>query len=164
MSRFALGFVAALVLLFTCVAQAQLGEGTPKIDKRVGDLLDGLEINHTIDEDGDYQVIFEMEEGRTQAAIIRSITYEYRNFEVREIWSAGYKAEKELIPAEVANRLLEDSFLKKLGAWTKSGQHALFVVKIAAKSDAESLLSALQLTLESADEMERELTGETDEF
>ena len=69
--------------------------------------------------------------------------------------------------AEIANRLLSDNYDKKLGAWAmqkvKDGCYAVFVTKVPADNDADSFFGALKLTLEAADEMEKELTKK-DEF
>ena len=67
-------------------------------------------------------------------------------------------------PKSVANSLLEDTFSKKLGAWAKLGNRAVFVVKISANADAESLFNGLKACMLSADTMEEKLTGDTDEF
>jgi len=136
----------------------------PKADQRVRKALDELELKYTIDSDGDFRVLFDMGEGRSQLAIIRSSTSKYRNLEVREIWSVGYKSEGKQFPQEVANALLEDTFPKKLGAWAKLDDLAVFVVKFPADADNETLLSCLKLALEAADAMEEKLTGEKDEF
>jgi len=155
---------ALMVMLPISNALAQLGDDTPEHDARVGKALKEAGVKYSIDEDGDYKVIFDTGDGRTQLAYVRSATNEYRNFEVREIWSFGYRADGDDFPALVANTLLEDTFSKKLGAWTKSGSSAIFVVRISANADAESLFSALNLAVTSADEMEEKLTGDKDQF
>ncbi len=165
MRRLVLLTVAA-VLCAAYPAWAQLGGsgGEAKADARVRKALEALEIKYEIDSDGDFRVLFEMGEGRSQLAIVRSMTTEYRNLEVREIWSVGYKSEGEKFPADVANALLEDTFPKKLGAWAKMDNLAIFVVKFAADCDNETLLSCLKLALEAADTMEEKFTGDKDEF
>jgi hypothetical protein len=102
----------------------------------------------------------------TQEAFICSSTSKYGSFEIREIYSWGYtsKSEDKSIPAEVANRLLENSWELKLGAWAKVGDSAAFVSKIDANADSQSLYDALKITLTTADEMEHELTGREDVF
>ena len=45
----------------------------------------------------------------------------------------------------------------------KDGYYASFITKIPADSNDESFIAALRLTLEAADEMEKELTNK-DEF
>jgi hypothetical protein len=67
-------------------------------------------------------------------------------------------------PLDVTIKLLEDTMNKKLGAWGIQDEYAVFMTRIAANTDVESLWNALILTLESADEMEAVLTGDADEF
>lgn len=165
MLRFGVLFAIACVCLGLVQSPgAQIGDEEPKYDERVRKILKDEDIRYTIDSDGDFKVIFEMQGDRTQMAFIRSTTEVYQNLEIREIWSFGYESETDVFPAEVASKLLEDTFIKKLGAWGKAGKRALYVVRISANADAETLMNALQMALESADEMEAQLTGETDEF
>lgn len=147
-----------------CVQSAWAQLGTPKHDVRVARILEAEEIKFEIDSDGDFNVTFDVGGGRSQMAIIMSNTSEYRNFEIREILAIGYRGATDQFPASVANQLLEDTYPKKLGAWAKQGKLAVFIVRVDADADAESLVSALKLTLEAADEMEEKLTGDTDEF
>jgi len=160
--------VAGLIVLLLCAgnAWAQLGDDTPDVDERVREILKARDINYTVDKDGDFKVTFDMGNGRTQLAFVISKTHTYRNLEVREIWACGYRSSEESgdFPASVANQLLEDTFSKKLGAWAKMGSVAVFVVKISASADEETLMSALNLAVNAADEMEEKLSGDTDEF
>lgn len=155
-----------LALLLGAPAGAQIGD-TPPGDARVREALTELDLEYEIDEDGDFRVVFSFEEdGRSQLAFINSGTETLRLFEIREVWSPAYLAHGPL-PEEVANRLLQDSFEKKLGAWQvmpSGDQHAaVFTVKLAAEADPASLLAALEAVLTTADEMEKELLG-TDDF
>lgn len=135
-------------------------------DSRVKRVLEELDMKYEIDDYGDFRVFFGMGEDRTQEAFICSSTSKYGSFEIREIYSWGYtsKSEDKSIPAEVANRLLENSWELKLGAWAKVGDSAAFVSKIDANADSQSLYDALKITLTTADEMEHELMGREDVF
>jgi len=155
----------ALALLFAA-ASAQIGE-TPAGDPRIRAALDELDVNYEVDSDGDFKVVFEFEEdGRSQIAFINSNTETFKLFEIRELWSPGYSSDLPF-SAKVANRLLEDSFDKKLGAWqtmmNNEKRVAVFAAKIAAGADPQSLWATLKLVLVAADEMEKELLG-TDDF
>lgn len=156
-------FIVA-VSLFSSVAFAQVGATPPEYDERVKQLLEEKEITYTVDADGDFKVEFEMGNGRTQLAFIMSATYEYGNFEIREIQAYAYRAPDGEFPLDVTVKLLEDTFDKKLGAWGIVDEYAVFITRIAADTDPESLWNALILALESADEMEQELSGDVDEF
>jgi len=152
------------LMIVLCVSSVRAQVGTPKHDRRVARILKGEDISYKIDKDGDFKVTFDVGGGRSQMAFIMSDTSEYRNFEIREIWSIGYRSATDQFPSSVANRLLEETFPKKLGAWAKKDNLAIFMVRVAADADAESLISALKLALEAADEMEEKLTGDKDEF
>jgi hypothetical protein len=140
--------------------------GTTKTpDSRVKRLLEKLEIKYTVDKDGDFIVVFDMGEDRSQKAFICSSTQQYRDLEIRTIFSAGYESVIEnTLPSNVANRLLEQNHRIKLGAWAKIGNIAVFESKIDANADADTLLAVLNFTLEVADEMEKELMKDKDQF
>jgi hypothetical protein len=135
-------------------------------DARIKKLLDARKIDYELTRSGNFRVYFSLPNGRTKHALIMSETYRYMNLEIREILSPAYKSATPFT-AEIANRLLADNNEKKLGAWVvqkeKDGYCAVFVTKIPADSSEESFFSALRLTLEAADSMEKELTGK-DEF
>ncbi len=139
-------------------------KGAP--DVRIKRILEARKIEYDLTPSGNFKVTFDLKNGRSQMAIISSATYRYMNLDIREIVSPAYRSAGPFT-AEVADRLLTDNNDKKLGAWVmqkeKDGYYALFVTKIPADSSDESFISALRLTLEAADEMEKELTGK-DEF
>jgi len=157
-------------LAFLCQAAHAQGADTaapkPEPDARVKKLLDGREIKYEITKLGNFKVVFNLEGGRRQSALIHSATWKFRNLEIREIVSPACKSATPF-SAEVANRLLAASNDKRLGAWAlqkqADGYYAVFVAKIPADSDADSFFTALKLTLEAADAMEKELTNK-DEF
>jgi hypothetical protein len=132
-------------------------------DKRVQELLDRLEYKYSVDSDGDFRVLFDMGEERSQLAIISSKTYELGSLEIREVWSVGYECDGPL-PEAVANYLLRQNNQVKLGAWRvmryESGRHlAAFAVQIAANTDAHTLRTTITAVLKTADDTERELSG-----
>ncbi len=135
-------------------------------DARVRKLLAARRIEYQITKGGHFQVNFTLKNGRTQLAFISSATYRCLNVETREIASPAYRSALPLT-AEIANRLLSQNYEMRLGAWEiekePEGYCALFVTKIPADSDDETFISALRLTLETADAMKKELTGK-DEF
>jgi len=135
-------------------------------DVRIKKLLEARRIEYQVTRGGHFQVNFSLKNGRTQLAFISSATYRCLNVETREIASPAYRSALPL-SAEVANRLLLENYDTKLGAWViekePEGCCALFVTKIPADSDDATFISALRLTLETADAMKKELTGK-DEF
>ena len=132
-------------------------------DRAIGRQLDQLKYTYEVDADGDYKLVFDTEDGRTQLIFVRSNVETFGAHHVREIWSPAYRARGAQFPAPVANRLLEASNESKLGSWVKQGDTAMFVVKLDADASVQSLSDALDAALRTADAMERELTSE-DEF
>ena len=155
-------YMAAMVVAGVCAGMAGNAlAGEP--DAAVGRLLDSLEYKYEVDEDGDYRLVFDMEDERTQLVFVRSSVETYGAHRVREIWSPGYKAPGPQFPALVANRLLEDANDSKLGGWVKQGDLAMFVVKIDANAKADVLSDAIDAAIKSADAIELELTSQ-DEY
>ena len=150
-----------VILLLTTALAA--GAAAAEADPAVASQLDALGTSYEIDEDGDYMMVFEAGEGRSQLVYIRSPIYEYGAHTIREIWSPGYNAPGKQFSAAVANRLLEDSQDAKLGGWVKQEQLAMFVVKVDANASADALSEAIEAAMNTADAMELELTG-TDEY
>ncbi len=136
----------------------------PVADPLISRHLDSLEYRYEVDEDGDYKLTFEIDDKRSQLAYVLSATETFGNLQIREIWSPAYRASSAQFPADVANRLLEDSQSSKLGGWVKQGDMAVFVVKIAADAAAGELDDALDFVLRAADQMEAALTQGKDEF
>jgi len=149
---------AALLLAITAT-----GAHAAEADKAVGRALDKLEYTYEVDEDGDFKMVFDMDDGRSQLAFVRSTVEEFGKHKIREIWSPAYNSPGKQFPAAVANRLLEDSQDAKMGAWVKQDQLAMFVVKVDANATPEALSDAIDAAIRTADAMELELT-EQDEY
>lgn len=151
--------IAAALLLAVTATGAHAAEP----DKAVGRALDTLKYTYEVDEDGDYKMVFDMDDGRSQLAFVRSTVEEFGKHKIREIWSPAYNSPGKQFPAAVANRLLEDSQDAKMGAWVKQDQLAMFVVKVDANATPEALSDAIDAAIRTADAMELELT-ELDEY
>lgn len=151
--------IAAALLLAVTATGAHAAEA----DKAVGRALDTLKYTYEVDEDGDYKMVFDMDDGRSQLAFVRSTVEEFGKHRIREIWSPAYNSPGKQFPAAVANRLLEDSQDAKMGAWVKQDQLAMFVVKVDANASPEALSDAIDAAVRTADAMELELT-EQDEY
>lgn len=151
--------IAAALLLAITATSAHAAEA----DNAVGRALDTLEYTYEVDEDGDYKMVFDMDDGRSQLAFVRSTVEEFGKHKIREIWSPAYNSPGKQFPAAVANRLLEDSQDAKMGAWVKQDQLAMFVVKVDANATPEALSDAIDAAIRTADAMELELT-EQDEY
>lgn len=151
---------AILAGSMTMAAQAAPEDADVGIKKQ----LDRSKVRYEIDEDGDFKVTYETSDGRTQLAFVRSTTFDYGTLKVREVISAGYRSDSDLFPQDVANRMLEHNNEAKLGAWTKQGRMAVFTSKIPADASDKELVDAIEITVTLADELEKEFTGDKDEF
>ena len=138
--------------------------GAKQGDSRVQALLEQLELKYDIDTDGDFRVGFELEDGRTQLAFIRSETTQFGKFDIREVFSVAHISDGPL-DAELANALLIYNAHVKLGSWRVERQKdnkcvVAFAVQIAANTDATSLYTAVRLVIDTADNVERKLDKE----
>ncbi len=171
LNRQAAGLLGAAVLV-SGGAAAQYATGSnraaaaeaPAVAVSIGKQLDELGYEHDVDDDGDYKLVLEMEDDRTQLAYVRSPVHEFGSHRVREIWSPAYRVDGGRFPAPVSVRLLEDSHDSVLGGWVKQGDIAMFVVKLAADASATELKDAIAAAVTTADAMETELSPGSDEF
>ena len=158
-----LPLVLALALPAAAIAQDQEPEA-PQADPLVRAQLEALGYGFEVDADGDFKLLFDLEEGRSQLAYVISGTEEYGALQVREVWSPAYRTEGDAFPVDVANRLLQASHTGKLGAWVRQDDMAVLVVKVAAGATGAELAAAITYAIHAADGMEAELTGGQDEF
>lgn len=152
------------VALLACAPGAALAQKGPASDAAIGRQLDTLDYNYEIDADGDYQMVFDLDDERTQLVYVRSAIENYGSLSVREIWSPGFRIKQGEFPAVIANRLLLDSNSAKIGSWVRQGDVAMYVVKIDANASADQLSDAIDAAIKTADKMEQELTLGADEF
>lgn len=153
-----------LLLSAALLPAAVLAAPARPADPLVEGQLKALDYSYEIDEDGDFKLVFDLEDGRSQLVFVRSPVEEYGTLRVREIWSPGFAVEGDDFPAVVANRLLAESNDAKIGSWVKQGGTAMFVVKIDAAAPADQLADALSAAVHTADALEEELTLGKDEF
>lgn len=133
-------------------------------DPAIGRQLTGLGYTYEVDRDGDYQMVFDMDDGRTQLVYVRSAIENYGSLSLREIWSPGFQIKNGDFPAAVANRLLVESNKAIAGSWVRQGETAMYVVKIDANASADQLSDAIDAAIKTADKLEQELTLGADEF
>lgn len=150
--------LAAGALLLTLSASAA------EPDRNLQKLLDKAKIKYQVDDQGDFKITYDLGNGRTQLAYVRSGASDFGALKLREVLSIGYASPNEQIPNDVANRLLEHNAQTKLGAWTKQGRLAVFVSKIPADADARKLADAVELTAVLADALEQELAPGKDDY
>lgn len=144
------------------------GFGAKKGDPRVATVLEALDIKYRVDDDGDFAVTFELDDSRSQKGFIRSETYDFAGFEIREVFSIGLLP-KSPFNLAVTTELLQRNQRLKIGAWSIMSRGAnephlaIFTAKVAANPDPKGLLGALLAVLKTADDAERDFTG-TDKF
>lgn len=159
--------VLASIFLLASAGFSQLGSGksTPTGDARVKRALDTTSLKYTVDSDGDYRLNMDVGDDRTQIVFINSNTETYADFEIREIWSVGYQSSN-LFSATIANKLLLNNELTKLGAWqikTLNGKYtAVFCAKVSATLTGTELQNVLRAIYTNADKIELELTNKDD--
>lgn len=165
-----LAVLSTMLLAMLSAAPAWAGEPSAaalaKADPQLKRQFDELKYEYEIDEDGDYKLVFAVDDKdkRSQIVFVRSPVETFGGHRVREVWSPGYKSPSPDFPAQVANRLLEASQESKLGAWVKQDDYAVFVVKISASATTGELDDAITAAMLSADEMEAELTPGQDDL
>lgn len=147
------------------LAQESNKRSQPSVDASIAPLLKALDYKYEVDDDGDYKLVLDVDGKRTQLVFVRSKVEEYGGQRIREVWSAGYQMEKDgAFPTVVANRLLEASMDSKMGGWGKQGPAAIYIVRIPANADRDTLDRAITAAIDSADEMEAELTPGKDDL
>ena len=149
---------ALLVLLFICCAFGVFADG---VDERVRNRLNSKNFQYEIDDENDFKIIVTLDNGRTQLLWINSNTQKFKNMEIREVWSIGYKGD---LSYNIMKTMLRDSETLKIGAWgtNKDNDRAIFSAKIPANLDADNLIGIIFLVGESADELEKEFHGNDD--
>ena len=158
--------LVVMLSLSASAAQAQDAAAlAPTADARVERLLKEVAAEYTVDEDGDFRLVYDIGGGRSQLVWIPSGTSDFGPLEIRQIWSIAHRA-KGPLPADLANRLLDRNGAVILGAWLTepAGDElgVIFAVQVAAETDALSLRSAIHAVATTADAMENELTGKDD--
>ncbi|WP_298575514.1 hypothetical protein [uncultured Luteimonas sp.] len=148
--------IGALAVLATLPAWA---------DTSVAKRLDARGVTYTVDEDGDYKVIYNYsEEGRTQLAFVSGGTEDIAGFRIREVFAPAARLEQDRVDGRRALELLGDSRSQKLGAWEVAGDVLYFVIKLPDSVDGAGLEAALDVVAQVADDKEIELSGDRDEL
>lgn len=129
-------------------------------DSRIQARFDANDFHYKITESGNYTAIMDCGNDRTQLVVICSVTEELDDMEIREVISLGYRgnlARSQLV------ELMQDSSTKKIGAWQLEGDDdVVFVAKVPADLDFDSLSSVIWAVAKSADAAEENLLGSDD--
>ena len=149
-------------------APAEDAIGRAKADPTVGLTLDELKANYEIDEDGDYKLTIGFDDKRSQVVFVSSAVETLGKMPIREVWSIANLYVPGNETAEIAVSLLKDGAGKILGGWQLRdfGDRLglVYCMQLPAGLDAEGLRTAYQQTAIIADEKEKELTNDKDDF
>lgn len=135
----------------------------------VAALLKEAGINYEISSStGNYRIILDVGGGRTHLVIVQKDTESYRGQTWREIWARAYQTDQPKISAELANRLLRDSFQTTVGDWQtlpnkKGGTDVLYCIKVHSIDSPAQLKAYIEYCARKSDALEKELLG-TDEL
>ena len=151
--------LVSLFLVATASASAQ------NVDYRVRSALDNAGLKYTITDNGNFKILFDMGNGRTQVVIVNSKTYEFGGAEIREIFSvAAIVSSKSAFTHNNLFKLLELNETYKIGAWQIHGGESPYILQFAIRAGANTsssiLADLIKLAARTADDMEQRLTDE----
>lgn len=130
-------------------------------DPIVAQRLDAKKTPYTVDEDGDYRILVNVKDDRSQLVWVRSVVHETDEQKIREIWTYGLRSEDRSIPTHIANKLLSENMDLIVGAWARQEGNAILIIKVPADASADTLDEAIDLSATIGDRMEKELvTGD----
>jgi hypothetical protein len=132
-------------------------------DPRVRDILVGTSYQYTVNSDGNYKIIYDAGNGRTQVLFVESNIETLGDFEIREIWSPIGQATEASFTQAIADRLLRIGATMKVGAveivTIDNKPTAYFSAKVPADLTAEQLVKVINAVASTADENENALFG-----
>ena len=156
-------------VLATLVVVLLIGGGlfaqnpNPKIKR----ILDRAQLKYQVDKDGDFKMVFGLENERSQLVYVMSSTEEFAGEPIVEIWSPAYGGGE--ISQETLVRLAMDGHKRKVGGWQlATGSetiYAVFKAKVPLSALTPEFMRAVCAGVAStADEMEQALMGGSDDF
>lgn len=132
-------------------------------DKRIENQLNNMNLQYEITSAGNFKLLFELENKRTQIVFINSETKFHEDAEVREISSpAKFIVKADELSNEQLWTILTSNFQATLGAWqlepAANGWGLHFTVKVPAMMPEKRLMMYMVLVAKVADEMEKVFT------
>lgn len=126
---------------------------------RIPETLKALGLKYEVDADGDYRLLFDAGNNRTQTVYVRGKTETWGALTILEIFSPALDIDGHLAP-ELASKLMLESQDCKIGGWQmRGGPQIEFAVKVPDTLTPEQLSDLLDYVLEAADRLESEMTG-----
>jgi hypothetical protein len=127
-------------------------------------MLDKQGIKYEIDKDKDYKIIYDFsKEKRTQIVYLSGTTEDINGIKIRTIFAPAAQLTKNSIDGRLKS-LLEANGKSKIGAWQINGDALYFSAQLIEPFTAEELSALLNLIASVADDMEIEISGESDEL
>lgn len=154
---------AVLLVVLLAVAAPSLAQDAeaPPSDPGLEEAFERLEIIYEVEDNGDYRLVYGLENGRNQIVWIRPEVYEAGTVEVREVFSyAMTLKEGAPLPSGVAERLLVYNHDYILGAWARGGDRLVFSARMPPVVTDDELLDMISIVMFTADEVEQEITGQ----
>lgn len=126
-------------------------------------LLTRAELKYETDDDDDYKVLMEVENGRTQLVFISGETEDCNDTDVRHIWSIACE-DVDSLSSNVLPKCMKNNSDYPIGAWELTEENTLiFCVKTVDSFDADDLSNIISFVAETADRFEKKFVGD-DEF
>lgn len=157
--------IATVSIAFSAIQPVNAAE---QEDARVRATLEKAGVQFTVTDDKTFKVTVKLKDGRTQVVLIDSETSKIKGttMEFREIYALAYKVKGKL-PAEISNKMMQQSHDKKIGAWEviygDNTSLAIFTAKVDAELNETNLVKIINSVGLVADTMEQEVTGK-DEY
>lgn len=150
-------FIFTFIIIVNASAQDE--------DLRMKKQLDRMNLNYEVTSSGNFKLLFELEDKRTQIVFINSETRMHKDAEVREISSpAKFVTKADELSHEQLWMLLAFNSQTTLGAWqlepASDGWGLHFTVKVPAMMPENRLMMYMVLVATAADEMEKAFSDE----
>lgn len=155
---------SVLLLSFSLPASSQEPAETspPEPDAHIVSLLDELGYLYETEANGDFRLLFDFDDGRSQLVWIRNRTYEYGGVAMRDIWSTALELSGRYASVKLADALLRGSWDGIMGGWAREGDRIVYIAKVPAAPGVEQLDAAIGEVIEFADKLELEETQRDD--
>ncbi len=152
------------ILLVLIALLISVNISAQEVDQRIERQLNDMQMQFTTTTSGNFKLLFDMENGRSQIVFINSKTKMHEDAEVREISSpAAFISTADQLSHEKLWKLLAANFESVLGAWqlepATDGWGLHFTVKVPAMMPEKRLIMYMVHVAKVADAMEKEFSA-----
>lgn len=157
--------ILSIILIVACtpVAAEEAPAPPPPPDAFIVTQLEELGYEYEMDTDGNFRLLFDLDDERSQLVWIRNRTYESHGIAMRDVWSFALRLRGKYASVKLADRLLRDSLDSIMGGWMRDGDYIAYLVKLPADATVEQLDAALGEAIDKADALELKET-QADEY